>query len=246
MRIFLKANIDKEIYNITNQDNINHIKNVMRKKIGDIIEVVNLDKKAFLAEIIKLEPLNIKVLQEIPSNEINVEIDVYQGIPKFDKMEYIIQKSVELGVNQIYPLELDRCIVKINNKDISRKVERWNKISETAAKQSKRNYIPLINEKISINQIDFENYDLNLFLDTNAKKTFKDLILDINSSAKDNKVNNINKISIIIGPEGGFSDSERAFLNEKTNSIKLGNRILRTETASIVILSLLQYLLGDF
>ncbi len=251
MRIFVKEdinNLGKKEYNITDLDNIKHIVNVMRKRVGDIIEIVDLNKNAYNAEILNLEPMSIKIKEKIISNESNIEIDIYQGIPKFDKMEYIIQKSIELGVNAIYPLELKRCVVKLKDKDLVKKIDRWNKISESAAKQSKRDYIPKIHNKINLDKIDFNKYDLNIFLDTEAQKSIKEIGIanKIDNNDNDDNINNVKKISIIIGPEGGFADDEREFLNSKANPIKLGPRVLRTETASITILSILQYLYGDF
>ena len=153
----------------------------------------------------------------------------------------IIEKAVELGVRNIYPVEMQRSIVRLKDKDKHKKIERWNKISESAAKQSKRDIIPEVKQITTINNIEFNKYDLNIFLDTQEENnTLNKLNEDLKKQDKE-----IKNISITIGPEGGLTEEEREELLKNTTPIKLGKRILRTETASIVIVSILQYLFGD-
>lgn len=248
MRIFINnpLQLNKQ-QQIDDEDNIHHIIDVMRKKAGDLIEVVDRDNNVFKSKIESINPLVVFPLEELESNESNINIDIYQGLPKFDKMEYIIEKSVELGVRDIYPIQMIRSVVKLKDKDSGKKIERWNKISESAAKQSKRAYIPIVKDVIKIEDIDFESYDLSLVLDT---ITNEDSITpyDLEGVKEELEICNekIENISVIIGPEGGFDDKEREYLQDRVISIKLGQRIFRTETSSIVILSILQYIFGDF
>lgn len=262
MRIFIDRyiNLDKVLledvendkYIISNVEDKKHILLVMRKGINDLIEVVDLNNKVFEAKIVNVEPLMFHPIKEIPNTDSKIQIDIYQGLPKFDKMEYIIEKATELGVENIYPLVMDRSVVKLKEQDIEKKIERWNKISKSAAEQSKRNLIPKVQIIKGIKEIDFGKYDLNLFLDVETSEHnislegLKNKEGNKQDNKEDNKEENIKRISVVIGPEGGFSDFEREYLLEKSNSINLGKRVLRTETASIVILSLLQYLFGDF
>ena len=156
-------------------------------------------------------------------------------------MEYIIQKCTELGIKEFTPLELKRSIVKIDSKNEEKKLKRWQSIAEVAAKQSKRNFIPKVNKIYNIKNIYeiIKNYDIVLVPYENEEtNSLKKEISNI-------KKNNI-KIAVIIGPEGGFEENEILEL-KKLNAkiISLGKRILRTETVSIVISSILMYCLGD-
>ena len=127
---------------------VNHIRNVLRKKINDEITVCNIDnQKDYLCTINELEKeyINCTIVTELEKNvESNVKLTILQGLPKADKMELIIQKSVELGVTEIIPIEMKRCVVKLQEKDKIKKVQRWQKISEVASKQCGRNIIPKI------------------------------------------------------------------------------------------------------
>lgn len=238
-----KENIKQSQILIIGED-INHIKNVLRKNIKDTIEIC--DEKSgenFLCEIIDIQKEQIvcNILEKLKSiSEPKTYVHIYQGLPKSDKMELIIQKSVELGVSEITPINMSRCIVKIDSKDERKKIERWQKISEVAAKQSGRDIIPKINNICNINDIinQCKEYDVILLAYENEKENkLKTEIEKIK-----NKENKKLKIAVIIGPEGGLEQEEVE--NAKKNGIKiitLGNRILRTETVALNILSILMY-----
>ena len=122
--------------------------NALRTKIGDKIEICDEEtEKSYISQIEKIEENKIltKIIQELEKNESKIKIDIYQGLPKSEKMELIIQKSVELGANSIIPVSMKRCVVKLSGKDEIKKIERWQKISEVAAKQSGRDIVPKIN-----------------------------------------------------------------------------------------------------
>lgn len=218
-------------------DDYNHIKNVLRMKIGTKILINDKEKnKTYLTKIQEVGTKEIfcKIIDRIPSNEMIVKVSLFQGIPKADKMEYIIQKSVELGVNEIVPTEMKNCVAKINNEE--NKLIRWNKISETAAKQSKRSIIPKIENKISFNTLldRIKKFDLAIVAYENEKNiSLRDVL---------NKHQNINNIAIIVGPEGGIDKNELNLLeNAGVKTASLGKRILRTETAPIAMLSMILY-----
>lgn len=240
-RFFIKTeNIKDEQIEILEED-VKHIKNVLRKEVGDQIEICNSENgKTYKCEIEKIEEKRIlnKILQEIEEQENNAIVDIYQGIPKADKMELIIQKSVELGVNSIIPVEMKRCIAKIDSKDENKKIERWQKIAESAAKQSGRNIIPKIQRKIKLQDI------------INLKKEYDKIIVcyenEQNNTLKSELIQLKNtkqpKIAILIGPEGGLEESEIELLRKnEAKIVTLGKNILRTETVALNILSIIMY-----
>ena len=243
-KFFVNSNqIKNNKIEIINQD-VKHIRTVLRAKIGDEINICdNQSKKNYICNIIEInkEKIICQIKEEAKENtESNIKVTIFQGLPKFDKMEFIIQKAVELGVYDIEPVEMKRCVVKLDEKDKPKKISRWQKISEVAAKQCGRDIIPQIKNIINLKNICnlIEKYDIVLVAYENEKNnTLKNEIEKLKNNKKENK-----KIGIIIGPEGGLEKSEVEFLNQNgAKIITLGKRILRTETASLNILSILMY-----
>lgn len=241
-KFFIKhEQISGNIANIVGKD-VNHIANVLRLKKEERIILCDKDESfSYEAQILETtkEYIKCEILKEILEKiESNVSVDLYQGLPKVDKMEYIIQKATELGIKDIYPVMTERCIVKLDEKSKTKKIERWKKIAEVAAKQSKRDYIPKIENIIKVENIcqNIEKYDIILLAyedeKSNTLKTeLKKLALNLGKTEKI-------KIGIVIGPEGGLDIKEVNVLkNAGAKIITLGKRILRTETASLVILS---------
>ena len=217
-------------YVITGTD-FNHIKNVLRMGVGDTF-LVSDDGISNLCEIESFESDSViaKIIEE-NYNDTSLPISIYlfQGLPKGDKMELIIQKTVELGVECIVPVEMSRCVVKLDDKKKKSKVSRWQSISESAAKQSKCNRIPEISDVLTYKQALEKAKDLDLLLvpyeSKNGMEDTKDALSQIKSGMS---------VGILIGPEGGFDEKEveQAFeIGGKV--ISLGKRILRTETAAI-------------
>ena len=185
------------------------------------------------------------IINEIKSkSESNIHINIFQALPKSDKMELIIEKCVELGVKEITPVEMKRCVVKIEDKSKQKKIQRWQKISEVAAKQSGRDIIPKVNDIINIKNICnyIDEYDLVLLAYENEEQnTLKNELLKLkNEKSKESKT------GVIIGPEGGIEKEEVDILKENgAKVITLGKRILRTETVAFTITSIIMYELGD-
>ena len=224
-------------------EDVKHIKNVLRKQIGDNIEICDQDtEKSYICEIEKIgnESILTNIIEELQSYDDNIKVDIYQGLPKADKMELIIQKSVELGVNSIIPVAMKRCVVKIESKDESKKIARWQKIAESAAKQSGRSTIPEIKNIVNIAKIIqlIKEYDCVIVAYENEKNnTIKRELLEIKEKVHD-KV----KIAVIIGPEGGLEEKDVELLKHNgAKIVTLGHRILRTETVALNVLSVIMY-----
>ena len=198
-------NINNNQIKITGED-VNHIKNVLRKKKGNQITVCNKDISTdYLCTISELneDVIKCEIIEELKNDaEPKIQVSIFQGLPKADKMELIIQKAVELGAYDILPVEMERCVVKLNEKDKIKKLQRWQKIAEVASKQSGRNKIPQINPIISIKSIcnSCVEYDIVIVAYENEKENkLKYELQELKKSKKDNL-----KIAILIGPEGRY------------------------------------------
>lgn len=236
---------------IINGDDVNHIINVLRMKKDDKIRVCNQDTgdnyNAQITQYTKNE-VDCEIIEKInKTTESNVHITLFQGLPKFEKMELIIQKNTEVGVNRIVPVIMERTVVKIDEKVASKKLDRWQKIAEIAAKQSMRDVIPKIDNIIKLKDMDTTNFDAVLVAYENEEHNkLKDELQNLKKKLKSNSSNNNSKdntedtlqynIAIVIGPEGGIAEKEIEMLAEKNaRFVSLGKRILRTETAGLVM-----------
>ena len=214
----------------------NHIKNVLRMKKGEQF-LVSFEGWSSLCELDSFENdfvLANVIEQGFQDTSLPIDLYLFQGLPKSDKLELVIQKAVELGAHQIIPVQMERCIAKIEGNKVKQKTERFNSIAESSAKQSKRTIIPKVSEPLSFkNALEFaKELDLLLIPYENEQGIL---------STKDalSKIKKGDKVGVLIGPEGGFSPSEIDLARQVGISISLGKRILRTETASITALSML-------
>ena len=224
---------------------VNHIRHVLRMKSGEQLRLcTGLDQKEYRCEIAAYtEDTVITRIMWVEENGIELPSRLYlfQGLPKNDKMELIIQKAVELGVYEIIPMATKRAVVKLDNKKEAAKLKRWNAISESAAKQSKRMIIPQVREVMTFGealdyagQLDVLLIPYELAEDMEKTRRTIDGIIPGQSAG------------IMIGPEGGFDETEVALAMEAGASpMTLGRRILRTETAGMAVLSVLMYHLED-
>ena len=222
-------------------EDVKHIKNVIRKQIGDNLEICDQDtRKSYMCKIEKIENENIlaNIIEELQNYEDKVKVDIYQGLPKADKMELIIQKNTEVGIKSIVPVIMERTVVKLDEKIASKKLERWQKIAEIAAKQSMRDIIPQIGNITKLKDIDTTEFDAVLVAYENEEHNM--LKTELQKLERKIKSNNSSEqqynIAIVIGPEGGISEKELVMLAEKNAKfVSLGKRILRTETAGVVM-----------
>lgn len=223
-------------------DDVNHIKNVLRLNVGATVQICNSDTGENYNTIIeKLENSSIKCKIESVLNsntESNVYIHIFQGLPKADKMELIIQKCTELGVQEITPVDMERSIVKLNSKDEVKKIQRWQKIAEVAAKQSGRDKIMQINNILKFKEICkyINNYDAFIVAyEKEFSNTLKQELVNLKNIKNP-------RIAILIGPEGGIDLKEIDVLKENNAKVvTLGKRILRTETVALVVSGIIQY-----
>ena len=221
---------------------VNHIRNVLRMRPGDELCVNDGAGTEYICEIENISEGEIvcKIIGTGGTNsEPPVKYYLFQGLPKADKFEFIIQKSVELGAYEIIPVKTARSIVKYDEKKAKAKLERWRKISEAAAKQSRRGVIPEVKAIMSFKEaIEYAKaLDINLIPYENFKS------MDATRAVYE-KISPGIKVGIFIGPEGGFEQSEVALACEAgAHQISLGSRILRTETAALSLLSVLNYIL---
>lgn len=217
---------------------VNHIKNVLRHVVGDVLDVVS-DNIKYSAKIVEInsEFIKCEIVDVHKEDTSNVKITIFQGLAKADKIEYIIQKCTELGVYEIAPVEMKRCVVKLDSKDKIKKIERWKKIAEVASKQSLRNDILKVEKIYSFEDMKncINNYDyVILAYEKEVNVTLKSILKKIDCDF----VN----IAVIIGPEGGIDDGEVAeLIAQGAKSVTLGKRILRTETAPVAIAAIIMY-----
>lgn len=245
-KFFVKENqINDKKIEIIDED-VNHIKNVLRLSEGERIKICDSDNKInYICEISEIFKQNIicNIIEKAENEaEGNIELYIYQGLPKADKMELIIQKGTELGVTSFIPVSMKRSIVKLDGKDESKKNERWQKIAEVAAKQCGRDLIPEVKHVQKINDIldDIKNYDLLMVAYELEEVNY------IKNELKVLPKKEEYKIAVVIGPEGGLEQEEVEKLKEAgAKVISLGKRILRTETVAMQVASIIMYELEE-
>lgn len=225
---------------ITGND-VNHIKNVLRMQPGEEIAVSNgEDGKEYRCGIEKLyEDEIVCSLRFIKEDgvELPSKIYLFQGLPKADKMELIVQKAVELGVYEIIPVSTKRAVVKLDEKKAKQKIARWQSISEAAAKQSKRSIIPQIQPVMSFKEAVARAGEMQLKIIPYELAEGMEKTRDLLEHLKPGE-----EIAVFIGPEGGFEESEiQMALEQGIEPVTLGKRILRTETAGLTVLSWIMY-----
>ena len=213
-----------------------HCAQVLRYKINDKLTLFNGDSFDYVATVQQIEKKRclVKISSRIaPQNESPLNVHLFQGVARGDKMDLIIQKAVELGVKEITPLFTERCNVKLDGKRLDKKLHHWRKTIVSACEQSGRAIIPKLHYPMAINQL-AEDKTISIYLEPTASLNFKEL--EVKESAR-----------FLVGPEGGFSDKDLAHLKLiKCLGVKIGPRILRTETAGLSAISILQSRFGDF
>ena len=231
---FFSDQIFNDIITITGND-AKHIYKVLRMNIGDVLTVCDLhgyDYKCVIKDM-NVDKITLKIKQKIIScTDPSIKINLFQGFPKSDKFDFITQKSVEIGVSEIYPVMMKRCVPVIDEKNKNKKIERFNRIAFEAAKQSNRSKLPVVNNFVSyveaINLL--SKSDLALLFYENSNASLKEVLNSLKVKPA--------TIGVMIGPEGGFSEDEIEVAKlAGINIASLGSRILRCESAPIFALS---------
>ena len=230
------AQIGREFVTITGED-VNHIKNVLRMKAGEKIRISNQQGRDYYCEISEVTDTFVQadiLNEDAASTELPSKIYLFQGIPKGDRMETVIEKAVELGVYEIIPVAMKYCVVKLDAKKEAAKVARWQKQAEAAAKQSKPSIIPKIHPVMSYKEaVEYAmQCDVRLVPYENERgmQGTREALSTIKAGTS---------VSVMIGPEGGFAEDEIAQVKDSMQVISLGKRILRTDTAGIAVMSML-------
>jgi RNA methyltransferase, RsmE family len=231
-RFFADENGIKDGIAVLDATDSHHASKVLRMGIGD--EAVLIADRALYRCKILSDAVSVQVLEALPSPEPEIKITLYQGLPKADKMDFIVQKATELGVNKIVPVSMERCVVKLDGKDAKKKQERWQKIAREAAKQSGRAVVPEIALPLPLKKAVFQEKLLLVPWEEAAGYSLKKAHADYPDAVS---------IGVLIGPEGGITEEEIKAL--PFTPVTLGKRILRTETAGLCALSALYALYGD-
>ncbi len=219
---------------------VNHIKNVLRMKIGEQLEINDGNEFKYIGHIESFEEGCVVVeIEEVltADTELSSKIYLFQGLPKADKMEMIVQKAVELGVTEVIPVSTKRCVVKLDEKKKDKKVERWQAIAASAAKQAARGIIPKVSSVMTYKEALQYAKTMDVVLIpyelAEGMAGTKALISEIQPGQS---------VAVFIGPEGGFEKEEiELAMSMNARPITLGKRILRTETAGLTTLSILMY-----
>ena len=218
---------------LLSKDDEYHIKKVMRMNIGDRIEIVD-NKKVFICEIKSLDPVKAMVIESVnEDNENEKKIILVQSLVNETKMDYVLQKCTELGANEFYGYKATNSVVKENGKS-NKKIERWQKIVKEASEQSKRNIIPIVNNIVDIKELCAIKADVKLLLTVQeTTKNIKNILKDLKK---------YDTLMLVIGPEGGFTKiEEETLIKNGFISTSLGKRVLRSETAGMVAISMINY-----
>ena len=238
-----QKNIDEKYIYLREKNDFHHLVKVLRCKVGDEIEVSDgsaWEYKTVIDDIFEDEAVLKIIDRQKFATEPKTRVTLFQGVPKGQKMELIIQKTVELGIDTITPVFMERTVVEDHGK-FDKKIERWQKISDEASKQCKRGMIPEITGKLSYIEMlnELKNFDLVLIpYEDEEGTTIKDVLREYSADRKKEEI----KVAVIIGPEGGFTEKEvKAATDNGAKSVSLGKTTLRTETAGITALAMIMY-----
>lgn len=228
--------VGKDFITVTGPD-VNHIKNVLRMKIGEQARISTGSGRNYICSILELADtfVQMDILQpEAAGTELPSKVYLFQALPKGSRMEYVVQKAVELGVYEIIPVAMKYCVVKLKEEKAQAKVKRWQAVAESAAKQSKRSLIPNVHPVMDFKEAAAYAMECGVRIVPYENECGMQATARALSSIRPGE-----SISVMIGPEGGFSEEEIDSVRGKMHIVSLGKRILRTDTAAVTALSAL-------
>ena len=228
--------VGRDFITITGSD-VNHIKNVLRMRPGEKVRISSREGHDYFCRICEIAEDFVQaefLAEDAPSTELSGKIYLFQGIPKGDRMETVIEKAVELGVYEIIPVAMRYCVVKLDEKKAAARVVRWQKLAEAAAKQAKRSRIPVVHPLMEFKEAVSYASSCDVRLVPYENERGMESMREALSLIKKG-----DSVSVFIGPEGGFSEEEIALAKDTMKAISLGRRILRTDTAGIAVMSML-------
>jgi 16S rRNA (uracil1498-N3)-methyltransferase len=234
-QIFTEEPIQQQDEICVTGEDARHLSVVLRMHAGEQLRISDCNGDSFLGEILSLgkEQVQIRLLEQLPSTELKKKIYLFQAIPKGERMEFIIEKAVELGVYEIIPVEMKYCVVKLDDKKKASRLKRYQSIAKAAARQSKRSYVPQVHSVMTFAEaLDYAGRCDLCLVPYESKRGMKET-----AEALD-KLSSAASVSIMIGPEGGFAKEEIDLAIKTMDVISLGKRILRTDTAAITAMSM--------
>ena len=233
MQRYFVNELDENRFTLSSDDSY-HVSIVMRMKVGDLIEIV-YENNVYLTKIVSFNPVVTEIVKKLDNyNELPIKVTICQSLVNNDKMHLILEKCTELGAYSFIPLNVTNSIIKLNVKDKIKKINHYEKIVTGASRQSKRNLVPQVYDVMSIDEMLKIDFDLKILC------TVNEMSRSLKNVLQNNK--NYATMIIVIGPEGGFTSSEeKRLIDNGFISTSLGNLVLRTETASIVSLSMINY-----
>lgn len=221
-----------------------HLRRVLRLAAGDRVVVTAGQGESWEATVHKMEPerVTVRLLRKLSSNETGLELILAQGLPKGDKMDFILQKGTELGIRRFVPLVTERTVIRLGEADKKKRLERWQRIAVEASKQSGRDLAPEVSPVTNLEHwADALAGDITLIVPWEGEKA-----VSLKKEIAPIKVRGVGRVAVVVGPEGGLSSREIAWLGERgARTVSLGPRILRTETAAIVACALILYEYGE-
>lgn len=234
-QIFVNQKVELQKSIMISGEDVKHLATVLRMRPGEPLRISTHEEGSYIGKIASIDKnhVEVQILGETASTELNRKIYLFQGIAKGERMDTVIEKAVELGAYEIIPVEMRYCVVKWDEKKKESRIRRYRTIAETAAKQSKRSIVPRIHDVMTFEEaVKYASSCELRLVPYECQEGMASTILAMQ------KIKDAGSVSLMIGPEGGFAGEEIAMVKDSMELISLGSRILRTDTAAITAMSM--------